>query len=93
MEFNESVRSSRFRFVSSSVIRRSSFTAAPYLRRATIARNQNTYAKRQREADKKAKAEAKRTRRLKRKEGGGLDETSPADEALYTDPEMPDESN
>ncbi|WP_339735358.1 hypothetical protein [uncultured Gimesia sp.] len=39
------------------------------LRRVTIAKNQNTFAKRQREADKKAKAEAKRIRRNKLKEG------------------------
>ncbi len=35
-----------------------------------MAKNQNTYAKRKREMDKKLKAEAKRERRKKRKEGG-----------------------
>ena len=41
-------------------------------RRAVIARNrnQNTFAKRQREQDKKRKAEDKRARRLRRKEAG-----------------------
>jgi hypothetical protein len=33
----------------------------------TIARNQNTFAKRQREVARKAKAEAKRARRIERK--------------------------
>jgi hypothetical protein len=35
-----------------------------------IAKNQNTYAKRQREMEKKAKAEAKRARRVQQKESG-----------------------
>jgi len=43
--------------------------------------------------EKKAKAEAKRARRLKRKQGDGTDENTSALESLYTDPEMPDESN
>ncbi len=34
-----------------------------------MAKNQNTYAKRQREMEKKAKAEAKRIRRTQRKQG------------------------
>jgi hypothetical protein len=37
--------------------------------RANIAKNQNTYAKRQREMEKKVKAEQKRARRLQRKNG------------------------
>ena len=37
-------------------------------RRVSIAKNQNTFAKRKREMDKKAKAEAKRLRRIKRKQ-------------------------
>ena len=36
--------------------------------RASIAKNQNTFAKRQREMDKKMKAEAKRARRLAAKD-------------------------
>ncbi|WP_145105362.1 hypothetical protein [Gimesia panareensis] len=40
------------------------------LRRQVIAKNRNTYAKRQREAEKKAKAEAKRVRRNKLKQSG-----------------------
>jgi hypothetical protein len=39
------------------------------MRRETIAQNQNTYEKRKREMDKKAKAEAKRARRTQRKQG------------------------
>ena len=35
-----------------------------------MAKNQNTFAKRKREMDKKLKAEEKRARRLKRKEEG-----------------------
>ena len=38
-----------------------------------MAKNQNTFAKRQREMEKKAKAEAKRARKLLRKQGGGND--------------------
>jgi septal ring factor EnvC (AmiA/AmiB activator) len=38
-----------------------------------IAKNQNTFAKRQREMEKKAKAEAKRQRRDERKEEGDTD--------------------
>ena len=38
-------------------------------RNAIIARNRNTFAKRQREMEKKAKAEAKRQRRIRRKQG------------------------
>jgi hypothetical protein len=34
-----------------------------------IAKNQNTFAKRQREMEKRAKAEAKRTRKIRRKQG------------------------
>lgn len=37
--------------------------------RTNIAKNQNTYAKRQREMEKKVKAEQKRARRLQRKNG------------------------
>ncbi|WP_417384255.1 hypothetical protein [Gimesia sp.] len=40
-----------------------------FFRRDIIAKNQNTFAKRQREADKKAKAEAKRVRRNNIKQG------------------------
>jgi hypothetical protein len=36
----------------------------------TIKRNRNTHAKRQREADKKAKSDAKRSRRNQRKQEG-----------------------
>lgn len=39
-----------------------------FLKEIVIAKNQNTYAKRQREMEKKAKAEAKRARRLKEKQ-------------------------
>jgi hypothetical protein len=38
------------------------------VRRTTIAKNQNTYAKRKREMDKKNKAEDKRVRRAQRKQ-------------------------
>lgn len=38
------------------------------VRRFDIAKNQNTFAKRQREMEKKAKAEAKRIRRTQRKQ-------------------------
>lgn len=38
---------------------------------ATIAKNRNTYAKRQREMDKKLRAEAKAARRAKRREAAG----------------------
>ncbi|MCA9074508.1 MAG: hypothetical protein KDA93_05710 [Planctomycetaceae bacterium] len=38
-----------------------------------MAKNQNTFAKRQREMEKKAKAEAKRARKLLRKQDGGND--------------------
>jgi hypothetical protein len=44
----------------------------PNSRRTIIAKNQNTYAKRKREMDRKAKAQSKRTRRNKRKLEGGL---------------------
>jgi hypothetical protein len=56
-------------------------------RRATIAKNQNTYAKRQREADKKRKAEAKRARRSERKHGGAA---SDQPETPDLEPETPD---
>lgn len=46
-----------------------------------MAKNQNTYAKRKREMDKKLKAEAKRERRKKRKEGGG--DSSAADALVF----------
>jgi hypothetical protein len=59
-------------------------------RKATIAKNQNTYAKRRREMDKKAKAEAKRTSRSKRKQGG--DASNPP-EPPDIGPEPPDELN
>ncbi len=45
----------------------------PFLGRSIIARNQNTYAKRQREAAKKRKAEEKRQRRALRKQNLGHD--------------------
>ncbi len=59
-------------------------------RKAIIARNQNTYAKRQREMDKKAKAEAKRARRSKLKEGA--DASNPP-EMSDIEPVTPDEPN
>jgi hypothetical protein len=42
-----------------------------------MARDRNTYAKRQRETDKKHKADAKRLRRVKRKEDAKAVEPSP----------------
>lgn len=40
----------------------------PHIGRSSIAKNQNTFAKRQREMDKKMKAEAKRARRIAAKD-------------------------
>ncbi len=54
-------------------------------RRIEIARNGHTYAKRQREMEKRAKADAKRARRTKRKE----DENNP-DLPAATDEESAD---
>jgi hypothetical protein len=59
-------------------------------RREPIAKNQNTYAKRQREMEKKAKAEAKRKRRISRKQEGV--ESIPS-ETPDIEPETPDESD
>lgn len=53
-----------------------------------MAKNQNTFAKRKREIDKKLKAEEKRARRKKRKEADGAASDAPA-----TDPEMHSEAN
>ncbi len=50
------------------------------MKERTIAKNQNTFAKRQREMEKKAKAEAKRARKLQRKQGGG-DDVAPEPQA------------
>jgi len=55
-----------------------------------MARNQNTFAKLQREADKKAKAQAKRTRRKQRKLRGASD-TQP--ETQDAEPQDETESN
>jgi hypothetical protein len=58
-------------------------------RRTTIAKDQNTYAKRKREMDKKAKAEAKRARRNQRKlelRGG----TNPPEETQDVDLNTPE---
>jgi hypothetical protein len=54
-----------------------------------IAKNQNTFAKRKREMDKKLKAEAKRIRRHKRKLG--LEEIPPPD-SLEGEPESPEDA-
>ncbi|MCO6456523.1 MAG: hypothetical protein J5I93_14595 [Pirellulaceae bacterium] len=55
-----------------------------------IAKNQNTFAKRQREMDKRAKAEAKRARRTNRKLHGGPNTADqpewPDDESLDAEP-------
>ncbi len=53
-----------------------------------MAKNQNTFAKRKREIDKKLKADEKRARRKKRKEADGAASDAPA-----TDPEMYSEAN
>ncbi len=55
-----------------------------------MAKNQNTFAKRKREMDKKLKAEEKRARRKKRKEAGA---DGAASDAPATDPEMHGEAN
>jgi len=55
-----------------------------------MAKNQNTYAKRKREMDKKLKAEEKRARRKKRKEAGT---DSAATNAPAVDTEMHDEAD
>ena len=60
----------------------------PSTTESIIAKNQNTFAKRQREAEKKRKAEEKKVRRVTRKEQGGLayvpdvelDDQDPSDE-------------
>lgn len=54
-----------------------------------IARNQNTFAKRQREAEKKAKAERKRNRRNQQKQ---LSNTNIQPELDKVDPETPEGS-
>jgi hypothetical protein len=59
-------------------------------RRTTIARNQNTYAKRQREMEKKAKAEAKRVRRIKRKQGGDASDSPEQSDVEQSDVEQSD---
>ncbi|MCH8830418.1 MAG: hypothetical protein IID45_12655 [Planctomycetes bacterium] len=66
--------------------------SSSHSRKFTIARNQNTFAKRQREMEKKAKAEAKRIRRIKRKQGDGDDAGDPAETPLG-EPETSDESD
>jgi hypothetical protein len=79
----------------------------PYSRTEPIAKNQNTYAKRQREMEKKVKAEAKRARRMRRKQDDGTSspqvaghpDLDPADYAAYfppepePEPQTPDESD
>ena len=68
-----------------------SFRLCPSIsRRATIAKNQNTYAKKKREMEKKAKAEAKRIRRIKRKQGGAAANPPKAPDV---EPETPDATN
>ena len=57
----------------------------PLTRNPNIAKNQNTYAKRKRELDRKAKAEAKRIRRSTRKQ-----KQSPGDSSAPLDPENDD---
>ena len=59
------------------------------LGRATIARNQNTFAKREREMNKKAKADAKRARRKQKKLRGDAGQPP---EPLEVEPTSPDES-
>lgn len=44
-------------------------SALSFVMEPVIAKNQNTFAKQKREMDKKLKAEAKRLRKIKRKEG------------------------
>jgi hypothetical protein len=44
-----------------------------------MARNQHTFAKRQREIEKKKKADEKRAKRQSRKDGLDADATAPAD--------------
>jgi hypothetical protein len=82
--------------LSASVCRDSVESVGLYSRTETIAKNQNTYAKRQREMEKKVKADAKRARRLSRKqESGGASgpavaghpDLDPADYAAYFPPE------
>jgi hypothetical protein len=60
------------------------------IRRATIAKNQNTFAKRQREMEKKAKAEGKRARRTARKQEADAGVPS---QAPNVDPETPEEAD
>jgi hypothetical protein len=60
-------------------------------RRFTIAKNQNTFAKRNREMEKKRKADEKRVDRQKRKEEGPLPEADPATlAAQHPDNQHPD---
>ena len=59
-------------------------------RRATIAKNQNTYAKKKREMDKKHKAQEKLNRRLQRKQAA--EDIKPPESAESEAPETADES-
>jgi hypothetical protein len=81
--------------LSASVCRDSVKSVGLYSRTETIAKNQNTYAKRQREMEKKVKADAKRARRVSRKQEDassgptvpGHPDLDPADYAAYFPPE------
>ena len=61
-------------------------TAHDTLRRTNIARDKNTYAKRNRELEKKAKAEAKRVRRNQRKQSN----SAAPEEGTDLEPNAPD---
>ena len=50
-----------------------------------MVKNQNTLAKRKREMEKKAKAEAKRLRRIQRKQAAEETRTNPPDETSLED--------
>lgn len=75
------------------MIRESRSGAILWNKERTIAKNQNTFAKRQREMDKKAKSEAKRLRRNKRKQG--LEETPPpqAERETPAEGDVPDHAD
>jgi hypothetical protein len=57
-------------------------------RNTIIKKNQNTFAKRRREMDKKAKAEAKRARRLQRKQDDDADNLPATPDGLSDTPDI-----
>ena len=63
-------------------------------RKSNIAKKQNTYAKLKREMEKKGKAEAKRIRRIKRKQGVDVSDSPDSQEieqeTLDAEPKTPD---